>query len=116
MISNYDLVDMGFSPKYKGFDLLKKAINLKMADIGLSANNIYRKLNPEHPTTVEKNIRVCIMGSESEYSGLSVPKTIENLAKYANDGIEMSISPRVKFKKVSFRNHDFFTNVSYTKY
>lgn len=103
MISNYDLLEMGFSPKYKGFDLLKKAVNLKAENFGLSASDIYKKINSEHPTTVEKNIRVCIMGSESKYAGLSVPKTIENLAKYASGGIEMSTSPRVKFKKVSFK-------------
>lgn len=105
MISNYDLINLGFNPKYKGFSLLREAVNLKIADIGLSANDIYRKLNPEHPSTVEKNIRVCIVGSnvKSKHVTLSVPKTIENLAKYANGGNEMSISPRVKFAKVSFK-------------
>jgi dUTP pyrophosphatase len=105
MISNYDLVDMGFNPKYKGFSLLKEAIDLKISDVSLSANDIYKKINPEHPSTVVKNIRVCIMGFDvkSKYVCLSVPKTIENLAKYANGGIEMSISPRVKFAKVSFK-------------
>lgn len=105
MISNYDLINMGFNPKYKGFSLLREAINLKIADISLSANDIYKKLNPEHPTTVEKNIRVCIMGSEvkSKRVCLSVAKTIENLAKYANGSIEVSTLPRVKFAKVSFK-------------
>lgn len=105
MISNYDLIILGFSPKYKGFSLLREAINLKLENFGLSTSEIYRKLNPEHPTTVEKNIRVCIMGSniKSKYVTLSVPKTIENLAKYAKGGIEKSISPRVKFAKVSFK-------------
>lgn len=105
MISNYDLIILGFSPNYKGFSLLREAINLKVENFGLSASDIYKKLNPEHPTTVEKNIRVCIMGSnvKSKRVCLSVPKTIENLAKYASSGIEMSISPRVKFEKVSFK-------------
>jgi dUTP pyrophosphatase len=104
MISNYDLIDMGFNPKYKGFSLLREAINLKIADISLSASEIYRVINSEHPQTVEKNIRVCIMGSnvKSKRVCLSVSKTIENLAKYASGGIEISTSPRVKFKKVSF--------------
>lgn len=105
MISNYDLINLGFNPKYKGFSLLREAVNLKIADIGLSANDIYKKINPEHPSTVEKNIRVCIVGSnvKSKYVSVSVTRTIDGLAKYANGGIEMSISPRVKFAKVSFK-------------
>lgn len=106
MISNYDLVDMGFNPKYKGFSLLKEAIDLKISDVSLSANDIYKKINPEHPSTVVKNIRVCIMGSnvKSKRVCLSVPKTIENLAKYLKERtIKRSISYlRVKFEKVSF--------------
>ena len=105
MISNYDLIILGFSPKYKGFSLLREAVNLKISDISLSASDIYKKINSEHPSTVEKNIRVCIVGSnvKSKRVCLSVPKTIENLAKYASNGIEMSSSPRVKFAKVSFK-------------
>lgn len=105
MISNYDLLVLGFNPKYKGFDLLREAINLKIADVSLSANDIYKKINVEHPTTVEKNIRVCIVGSnvKSKYVCMSVARTIENLAKYANGGIDVTNLPRVKFAKVSFK-------------
>jgi dUTP pyrophosphatase len=109
MISNYDLISLGFNPKYKGFSLLREAINLKIKNFGLSTCEIFRKINPDHPQTVEKNIRVCLMGSDikSKYVCLSVTKTIENLSKYAiekTNKSSLSISfPKVKFEKVSFK-------------
>lgn len=105
MISNYDLIELGFNPKYKGFSLLRKAINLKLDNFGMSASEIYQTINPEHPTTVEKNIRVCLFGSKCKSKVTSVPKVIENLAKYAkaSPSVGNNFGVRVKFEKVSFK-------------
>ena len=107
MISNYDLLVLGFSPKLKGFELLKQAINMKLKEASLSVSEIYKKLNPEHPTTAEKNIRVCLMEHMKVDGTISVSKAIESLYRHFSKkrifgecGNEV---PRVKFEKVSFK-------------
>ena len=101
MISNYDLIDLGFSPKYKGFLLLKEVVNLKLENVGISTSDVYKRINPEHPQTVEKNIRICILGSTYKHKGPSVVKVIDKLVKYVNNKKDEGI--RVKFEKVSFK-------------
>lgn len=105
MINNYDLLSLGFSPKYKGFALLKEAINLKLNNIGMSYSDIYKNLNKEHPTTAEKNIRVCLMGNEKGCK-VSVPQAIDRLCSHFSKEYAMTDvngNPRVKFEKVSFK-------------
>lgn len=104
MINNYDLLELGFNPKYKGFVLLKEAINIKLSNPSLRSIEIYKQINPSHPLTVEKNIRVCLLCSEKGVK-ISVPKTIERLYKYfiKKSVVEKRTWPRVKFEKVSFK-------------
>lgn len=99
MIKNYDLLELGFSPKYEGFKLLLEAVNKKI-EKNLSCREIFKLINPEHPGTVEKNIRVCALHSGGKYSKLTTTKVVEDLCKrYSRN--EHGV--RVKFEKVSFK-------------
>ena len=101
MISSYDLLDLGFSPKYEGFKLLLEVVN--SSETEKSVSELFRKINPEHPGTVEKNIRVCVMNSNSKYKKYTVGKVVNELRKKFGTSCEVNNGVRVKFAKVSFK-------------
>ena len=104
MITNYDLITMGFNPKYNGFELLKKAVNLKIQDNKITLNKIYSLLDYCHPTGVERNIRTCLRNSNTKYKNMIVSKAIGTLVKEFSNGCDINENyPRIKFEKVSFK-------------
>ena len=101
MISNYDLIELGFSPKYEGFKLLREVVN--DCENNVTVSELFKKINPEHPGTVEKNIRVCVLKSEGKYKKTPVRKLINELRRKFGSHAEVNGKVRVKFAKVSFK-------------
>lgn len=103
MITNYDLLDLGFDPRYKGFKLLLDVVNKKIElglDKKIKLSELFRLISPdEKPANVETKIRVCFLKSEAKFGKLPVSKLVDELCKRyktSYDGV------RVKFRKVSF--------------
>jgi dUTP pyrophosphatase len=103
MLTNYDLIDLGFEPKYSGFDLIKKAVNLKISNKNITLENVYREIDFYHPASVEKNIRTCLRNSNSKYKNCIVSKAINAIAKEFENTEDNVTYPKVKFQKVSFK-------------
>ena len=100
MITNYDLIQLGFSPKYNGFHFLKNAINLKISEPNLTLNGVYTRLDFYNSSNIERNIRTLLRNSNNKYTSCMVSKVVNSLAKeYKN--VENTI--KVKFEKVSFK-------------
>ena len=103
MISSYDLLEFGFSPKYDGFKLLLEVVNEKISNPKVLAASLFKKMSPDHPGTVEKNIRVCIMRSTGKYRMYSTAKAINSLVETFSQRSDVDGVPRMKFEKVSFK-------------
>lgn len=101
-ISSYDLIELGFSPKYNGFNSLLTIVNWSLEHNNLHFTDLCGELSDGNPHRVFRNIRTCVINNKKTKLGQIPSKAVCQLVEYFKNKPEEN-GIRVKFEKVSFK-------------
>ena len=110
MITNNDLLKLGFDPKYDGFQALIEVVNTKIQDKKITMQEIYKQLFETKgcytsPKAIERSLRTIISQCKTIYQNnvrWTVKGVVNDLALKYERLLPSESKHSIRFQKVSF--------------